>query len=748
MSLSWAPFVLSRRTEALPRAGLAFWHNFSSNLSRTFPVPASSTHANCFMPGVNLEGKLLIANRGEIACRVLETAHRLKIPTIAVYSDADAESLHVRLADEAVCIGPPAANASYLRGEVVLNLAKSLGAAAVHPGYGFLSENACFADACANKGVKFVGPPASAIRSLGDKREAKEIMSAAGVPVVPGYHGEDQDPSRLGAEAARIGFPLLVKAVMGGGGKGMKLARSAGEFEEALGSAKREAAAAFGDDRVLLERFIMAPRHVEVQVLADGHGNAVHLFERDCSVQRRHQKVLEEAPAPGLTEEFRRRICSSAVAAARAVGYVNAGTVEFIVDTATGEHFFMEMNTRLQVEHPVTEAITGLDLVELQLRVAAGERLPFSQEDLRAEGHAIEARLYAENPARDFLPASGTLARWEVPAGWARFGFGSDVRIDTGVQAGEQVGTHYDPMIAKVVARGADRMEAAGKLADALSQLRVAGLQTNTDFATAVLRHPDFLAGNLTTNFIAEHRASLDAALKDLPWEALGLAALSRILRDQAAGGPAPGMAAWYLHPHRRLNGAPLVRSLVLTHPASGTAHQVRAVFQDGDIHLSGRPTEAGHGASMEWSAAVSRAVLEGDTVRAEVNGRLLSATAVWLPHTRTIDLWWNGSHTQLAVPTRADAAAAAAGSSGGGSSSAVVSPLPGKVLRVLVAEGQTVQAGEAVAVVEAMKMEHTLRAPSCGTVSRLSCVEGAQVSDGHTVAVIEHEEVAANACG
>ncbi|KDD74495.1 L chain of carbamoyl-phosphate synthase, partial [Helicosporidium sp. ATCC 50920] len=398
--------------------------------------------------------KLLVANRGEIACRVFQTARRLGIPSVAVYSEADRDSKHVSLADEAICIGPAPARDSYLRADRLLEAAVRTGASAVHPGYGFLSENTDFAGALEAERIAFVGPPASAIKAMGDKAAAKKVMSAARVAVVPGYHGEEQGEDFLLRQARDVGYPLLVKAVLGGGGKGMKLARSESEFLEALRSARREALAAFGDERVLLERFVLDPRHVEVQVMADSLGNAVHLHERDCSVQRRHQKVVEEAPAPGLSEKQREALGASAVAAALAVGYRNAGTVEFIMDGRSGEFYFMEMNTRLQVEHPVTEAITGVDLVEWQLRVAAGEALPRTQDQIRVNGHAFEARIYAENPANNFLPAGGTLARWATPPGAAEFVPGAPLRVDSGVRVGDGVGLHYDPMIAKLVVHG------------------------------------------------------------------------------------------------------------------------------------------------------------------------------------------------------------------------------------------------------------------------------------------------------
>ncbi|HVP85429.1 MAG TPA: acetyl-CoA carboxylase biotin carboxylase subunit, partial [Rhizomicrobium sp.] len=452
---------------------------------------------------------LLVANRGEIAVRVMRTAQRLGIRTIAVYSDADAGSMHVAMADEAIRIGPAAARESYLNIEAVLAAAKAAGAQAIHPGYGFLSENAEFAEACASAKIAFVGPPPSAIRAMGLKDRAKALMQKAGVPVVPGYLGDDQSPKHLAAEAAKTGYPVLIKAVAGGGGKGMRKVEAAAEFDAALESAKREAKSSFNDDRVLIEKYVSRPRHIEVQVFADAHGNAVHLFERDCSLQRRHQKVIEEAPAPGMSEAMRASIGAAAVKAAQAVNYVGAGTIEFIADASEGLRpdriWFMEMNTRLQVEHPVTEAITGLDLVEWQLEVAAGRKLPKQQHELKIHGHAVEARLYAEDPRKGFLPSIGTLQR-------LRFGEGENIRIDTGVREGDAVTPFYDPMIAKVIAWDEDRKGAATKLATALAHSQVAGVATNAGFLVRTLRNGDFLADDIDTGFIDRHLTELVTA--------------------------------------------------------------------------------------------------------------------------------------------------------------------------------------------------------------------------------------------
>ncbi|MDX1711324.1 MAG: acetyl-CoA carboxylase biotin carboxylase subunit, partial [Rhodovibrionaceae bacterium] len=495
--------------------------------------------------------RILIANRGEIACRIVRTARRLGVASVAVYSDADRDALHVRMADEAYRLGPAPAAESYLKIEAILEAAEASGARAVHPGYGFLAENAGFAEACEAAGLVFIGPPAGAIRAMGSKSEAKTIMEKAGVPLVPGYHGAEQDDSLLAEEAERIGYPVLIKASAGGGGKGMRVVERAKDFADGLQAARRESRGAFGDDQVLIEKYLTRPRHVEVQVFADGHGNNVYLFERDCSLQRRHQKVLEEAPAPGMTADRRREMGEAAVAAAEAIGYRGAGTVEFI---AEGDDFyFMEMNTRLQVEHPVTEMITGQDLVEWQIRVAAGEPLPKSQEDLSISGHAFEARLYAEDPAKGFLPATGTLTRLRFPD--------ADVhsRVDSGVSEGDEVSAHYDPMIAKIVAWDRDRTAALRRLGHALKRTEAVGVTTNRDFLIAVAEHPAFGEGAVDTGFIDRHRADLIPEQSPVPSDVLGLAALAELLyrsreataRARASGDP---HSPWALANGWRLN--------------------------------------------------------------------------------------------------------------------------------------------------------------------------------------------------
>ena len=473
---------------------------------------------------------ILIANRGEIACRVIRTCRQLGIRTVAVYSDADADAMHVQLADQAVRIGPPLAAQSYLRADAILAAAKQTGAQAVHPGYGFLSENATFARACDEAGIKFIGPPVSAIEAMGSKSASKDIMTAAGVPVVPGYHGSDQSVDVLKREAERVGYPIMMKAVMGGGGKGMRIIQSPDEFDEKLEGCKRESLNSFGDDRVLLERYITRPRHIEFQVFADQHGSAVHLYERDCSVQRRHQKVLEEAPAPGMSDEMRRSMGEAAVNAALAVGYEGAGTVEFIFDAATGEYFFMEMNTRLQVEHPVTEMIMRRDLVQWQLHVAAGHPLPAKQAELRAVGAAIEARIYAENPYNSFLPATGTIHHLHAPA------LSPYVRVESAIRSGDAISIYYDPMISKLVCWGEDRQRALRRMEQALSEYQIAGVVTNVPFLINCVKHDVFRTGQVETGFIAAHLDQLIPQHSEQEAEsdvAVSIAALAVLLKEQ-----------------------------------------------------------------------------------------------------------------------------------------------------------------------------------------------------------------------
>ncbi len=650
---------------------------------------------------------ILIANRGEIACRVIRTAKRLGLRTIAVHSDADAEALFVQMADEAWRIGPAPARESYLDAATILAVAKETGAACIHPGYGFLSENADFAEACAAAGIVFVGPPASAIRAMGLKDAAKALVEKAGVPVVPGYHGAEQEPGFLAGEAARIGYPVLIKAVAGGGGKGMKKVDRAEDFADALSSAQREAASAFGDARVLVEKYILSPRHVEIQVFGDSHGNVVHLYERDCSLQRRHQKVIEEAPAPGMTAEVRAAMGKAAVEAARAVGYVGAGTVEFIADGRDGlkpdGFWFMEMNTRLQVEHPVTEAITGLDLVELQLKVAAGEPLGFGQDDVGANGHAVEARLYAEDPEKGFLPSTGKLWALQFPAG-------EGIRIDAGVEAGDTVTPFYDPMIAKVIAHGATREQALDRLGAALGETVVAGPRTNLAFLKNLTEAPGFREGPFDTGFIDRNMSALGAEPQPLDAAAVAAAALQLEEERQMSGlmraaERAEGEAR---SPWLEADAFSLMPRLPLGLPLSVDGERVEA--------------------RIEWHGASARVTLPGHEI-----GEGEHEVALAEGERGTWYALHRGRQTSVALfdPFAVDLDAAA----GGGG--LVRAPMHGKLVALFVSPGEAVVKGQRLAIVEAMKMEHVLTAPRDGTVSEVAGEPGVQLAEGAKVVVI-----------
>ena len=665
--------------------------------------------------------KILVANRGEIACRVMRTARRLGVRTVAVYSDADAGAKHVAMADEAYRIGPAPARESYLDAGAILDAARRSGARAVHPGYGFLSENAAFAEACAKAGVVFIGPPAAAIRAMGSKSAAKRLMEGAAVPLVPGYHGEDQSPARLAAEAEKIGWPVLVKASAGGGGKGMRAVSDAASFQDALAGARREALAAFGDDRVLLERYLARPRHVEIQVFADGEGNAVHLFERDCSIQRRHQKVLEEAPAPGLSAALRAEMGRAAVAAAKAIGYVGAGTVEFLLDE-DGRFYFMEMNTRLQVEHPVTELITGQDLVEWQLRVAAGERLPRGQEELAITGHAIEARVYAEDPARDFLPSTGILTHLRQPAETAH------VRIDTGVREGDEVTVHYDPMIAKLVVWDTDRAGAVRRLGAALAEYQVVGVTTNLAFLGAVAAHPAYAAAELDTRFIERHRAELVGDAAPATDTVLAIACLDVLLRRAA---DAEETARASRDPHSPWHGTDGWRLNADYH------HGV--TFVDGGklVRVVARYLPGGFLFELPGGRVEVRGERRGaDDLVADVAGARIRATVV--RSGRDLVVMTHGRGHRLALH---DPDAAAERDVAGWS---LTAPMPGKVVAVMVEAGDAVKKGAPLLILEAMKMEHTITSPRDGKVAEVHFEAGALVSEGAQLLALEPEGTAA----
>ncbi len=655
--------------------------------------------------------KILIANRGEIACRVAATARRLGVRTVAVYSHADANAKHVQACDEAVPIGASAPRESYLHWQRIIEAALATGAQAIHPGYGFLSENEAFASACAAAGLVFIGPPASAIAAMGSKSAAKSLMAKAGVPLVPGYHGSDNDSSLLQREADAMGYPVLIKASAGGGGKGMRRVDRAPDFAAALASCQREAQASFGDAQVLVERYVTRPRHIEIQVFADSQGHCIHLFERDCSVQRRHQKVLEEAPAPGLSEARRTEMGAAAVAAAQAVGYVGAGTVEFIAEpTADGDlrFYFMEMNTRLQVEHPVTEAITGLDLVEWQLRVAAGEPLPLQQGEVRANGHAIEARICAENPGANFLPATGTLhvARWPAHVAFERSP--TLPRVDSGVREGDAISPFYDSMIAKLIVWGADRAQALARLDAALAQTHIVGLHTNVAFLKRVVNTAAFSSADLDTALIEREHA----ALFDAPGLAPEIAAAGVAAQALAEETALEGADPWSRRDGWRLHGAALRRfdlELAGTHHAASLAR-----LHDGATQL--RLNDASWPFSARALGGAQHDVNLGARRLQLAVYRVGEKVAVFAPE---------GSAVVSDIDLLAHAGDAAA--SGG----SLLAPMPGKVIALLAAAGDAVRQGQAVAVMEAMKMEHTLHAPRDGTVAELLYAVGDQVAEG-----------------
>jgi 3-methylcrotonyl-CoA carboxylase alpha subunit len=651
--------------------------------------------------------KILIANRGEIACRVAATAKRMAIKTVAVYSDADADAKHVHACDEAVAIGGSAPRDSYLRWERIIEAAKATGAEAIHPGYGFLSENEAFAAACAEAGLVFIGPPASAIQAMGLKAESKQLMEKAGVPLVPGYHGANQDPELLKREADRIGYPVLIKASAGGGGKGMRAVEKAEDFAAALASCQREARSSFGDEAVLVEKYVTRPRHIEIQVFGDTQGNCVYLFERDCSVQRRHQKVLEEAPAPGMTETLRKRMGEAAVAAARAVKYVGAGTVEFIVEQRHGEmnFFFMEMNTRLQVEHPVTEAITGLDLVEWQLRVAAGEPLPLKQDQLRIHGHAIEARICAENPDNNFLPSTGTLHVYRKPAATA-FQRGP-VRIDDGVREGDAISPFYDSMIAKLIVHGATREEALARLDEALAATHIVGLATNVQFLRYVVRSRSFAQADLDTALIPREAPVLFQQ-QPVPLELAAAAAVAKTLIDEralAGTDPFSRRDGWRSH---------------------GTATR-RLEFEFGGEHVKAELVTLHDGAlrlALNGRAAPLSFRAAADTIELRYGERQARAVVYTLGESDHV-FTAAGAAQILSIDLLAHAGDDA--SEGG----RLTAPMPGKVVSFSVKAGDVVKKGQPLAVMEAMKMEHTIAAPADGTVQELLFAPGDQVAEG-----------------
>ncbi len=671
--------------------------------------------------------KILIANRGEIACRVIKTARRMGIRTVAVYSEADANARHVRLADEAVLLGPAAARESYLVADKIIDACKRTGAQAVHPGYGFLSENADFAEALAANGIAFIGPPASAIRAMGSKSEAKKLMGAAKVPLTPGYHGNDQTPALLHLAANRIGYPVLIKAAAGGGGKGMRLVDKAEDFPDALASCKREAASSFGNEHVLIEKYITRPRHIEIQVFADTQGNCVYLFERDCSVQRRHQKVLEEAPAPGMTLERRRQMGEAAVAAAKAVGYVGAGTVEFIANQ-DGSFYFMEMNTRLQVEHPVTEMITGQDLVEWQLRVAAGQPLPLAQEQLQIRGHALEARIYAEDAGKGFLPSTGRLIRLSPPAE------SLNVRVDSGVEEGDEITPFYDPMIAKLIVWDETRDGALARMRKALADYQVAGLTTNIDFLSRLVACPAFAGADLDTGLIERQKDFLFPAAQAVPRDALLVATVGELLWEQhaaklAARSSGDPWSPWHARDGWRMN-------LSSARTISFRAPQEVPLGCDGDTLIDARVRYQ----RDQWQITVAGTTtlargkkLDGDRFAVELDDRRLIAGVVTVDDKRSVFL--QGSTYTLLRDDPLHRVDAGDGHGGG-----LTAPMPGKIVALLAQAGQKVEKGTPLLILEAMKMEHTITAPAAGVVKTFCYAAGEQVVDGAALVEFEGE--------
>ncbi|MDO5103338.1 MAG: acetyl/propionyl/methylcrotonyl-CoA carboxylase subunit alpha [Lautropia sp.] len=675
--------------------------------------------------------KILIANRGEIACRVAATAHRLGVKTVAVYSDADARAKHVQVCDEAVHVGGNAPKDSYLQWQRIIDAAKTTGAQAIHPGYGFLSENEDFAQACADAGLVFIGPPASAISAMGLKAESKRLMEAAGVPLVPGYHGENQDPALLRQEADRIGYPVLIKASAGGGGKGMRIVDKAEDFDAALASCKREAINSFGDDAVLVEKYVLRPRHIEIQVFGDTQGNVVYLFERDCSVQRRHQKVLEEAPAPGMTPELRQKMGEAAVAAAKAVGYVGAGTVEFIVEQPGGydapeqmRFYFMEMNTRLQVEHPVTEAITGHDLVEWQLRVASGEPLPKRQEELRIQGHAIEARINAENPEKDFLPATGTLHVYRKPDA-SSFSI-ADVRVDDGVREGDSISPFYDSMIAKLIVRGETREQALARLDEALSELHVVGLPNNIQFLRRAIATPSFSQAKLDTALI---QREADKLFGQRPWpvaNTIAAAVAQMLTAEERSEGADP-----FDH-HNGWRGWGEAKRFFIFE-SEGAKYDVQLRYRhDASMKLRVRPYGDYKAAPIAEGPLHVGPLPDSDAIEVAFDGQTLNAHVY--RNGNVLDVF--AAEGQDSV-TWIDPLAQSDDQADGGR---LTAPMPGKVISFAVQAGDKVTKGQPLAVMEAMKMEHTICSPADGVVAELRFAPGDQVMDGEELLSIKAE--------
>ncbi|KIJ45948.1 hypothetical protein M422DRAFT_74953 [Sphaerobolus stellatus SS14] len=742
--------VVSRsiRTASAPRSSLNVRSN-TRRVSSIIPVRYYTKAVDASLevpePGADripLFDKILIANRGEIACRVIRTAKKLGIKTVAVYSEVDKDSLHVRMADEAYCIGPAPSSESYLRADKIIDIAHKTGAQAVHPGYGFLSENSGFAERLAEEGIVFIGPPASAIRSMGSKSESKDIMIAADVPCVPGYHGEAQDTETLLNAATSMGFPVLIKAVLGGGGKGMRIVDSEEEFVEALESARREAKKAFGDERVLVESYIEQPRHVEVQIFGDQMGNVVSLWERDCSVQRRHQKIIEEAPAPGLAKETRADLSAKAIAAAKAVKYVGAGTVEFIFDNETHEFYFMEMNTRLQVEHPITEMITGQDLVEWQLEVAAGNPLPLKQSEIPLIGHAFEARIYAENPRNNFLPDVGPLLHISTPA------TNSAVRLEQGFEQGSNIEVYYDPMIAKLITHGRDRNEALRILRKALEEYQIVGVATNIEFLHSLASHPAFISGEVETGFISKHHAELFPDLSHIQPELYALAGLYAAMRDRPH--TEPKSTPWQSIGGKRFGGEQYERVIPFQSESGDVITTVRVIPISGGLYdiIVSMPTSEDTFKNVEASLsdpATLCCVLNGATLQTTIVSQLPPPTpptgSVSNATAERLHIFHEGRKTTILIPAPKwlqekgkDVLKAAKGG--------IRAPMPSLVVEVKVSPGDKVERGQAIVILESMKTETVLRADSAGVVKSVGCKNGEMVEEGKELVEIEFEEI------
>ncbi len=665
--------------------------------------------------------KILIANRGEIACRIIKTAQRMGIRSVAVFSDADADALHVAMADEAIHIGAAPARESYLLMDNIIAAAKKTGAQAIHPGYGFLSENAAFCQLCADSNITFIGPPVGAIAAMGSKSAAKTIMQTAGVPLVPGYHGDNQDPAFLKQTTEAMGYPVLLKAAAGGGGKGMRQVCAGKEFDAALIAAKREAMSSFGDDIMLVEKYLTQPRHVEIQVFCDQHGNAVYLAERDCSVQRRHQKVIEEAPAPGMTQALRSQMGAAAIESARAINYQGAGTVEFLLDS-DGAFYFMEMNTRLQVEHPVTEMITGQDLVEWQLRVAAGEPLPLQQADISINGHAVEVRIYAEDPANDFLPATGTLTFLRTPAE------DQHTRVDTGVRQGDTVSVYYDPMLAKLIVWDESRSKALQRMAIALTEYRISGVTTNIDFLYNLTTSKPFIDADLDTGFIDKHHAEIFHDSKQDIVRDASLAALYLVLQQQqqavTSSNHSDPFSPWNQSNGWRLNAANLHRFDIICH-----AQHISIEIEEYQLNATQRYRMRFNGHEVE-----AQGQLENNTLTSDINGYRSRASvaehdAVYSVYTQQSAFQFNKVEPDLGE------AGSAAGAGG------LNAPMNGTIVQLLVARGASVAGGDALLVMEAMKMEHTIRAPTAGVVQEFYFQPGDLVDGGADLLAFEAGE-------